>query len=259
MRFQKTHEGDIPELKRLWKQAFGDTDAEIEGFFRDAFPGCMGFAARDEEHIAAMCFALPQEIVCADEALPAAYLYAVATEGSYRGRGLCRQLLEFAEKTLRKRGFACLMLVPADESLAAMYRKLGYEGPARGMRSVPAPAAVGHAEKIGAIEYAGLRETLLWDEPHVRYGKAWLEYEAQDAAFYALRLGAASGCAAAVRLPDGTVRVDELLPDVRFLPALQEALRAERYTLPEEPSAMCRWLTQPPAGWEKIYLGFDFA
>ena len=67
------------------------------------------------------------------------------------------------------------------------------------------------------------------------------------------------GCAAAARLPDGTVRVDELLPDERFLPALQEALRAERYTLPEEPSAMCRWLTQPPAGWEKIRLGFDFA
>ena len=30
MRYQKTHSDDIPELTRLWKQAFGDSDEDID-------------------------------------------------------------------------------------------------------------------------------------------------------------------------------------------------------------------------------------
>ena len=33
MRTRKTGPDDIPALKALWKQAFGDTDAEIDSFF----------------------------------------------------------------------------------------------------------------------------------------------------------------------------------------------------------------------------------
>ena len=35
MRYQKTHSDDIPELTRLWKQAFGDSDEDIARFFRE--------------------------------------------------------------------------------------------------------------------------------------------------------------------------------------------------------------------------------
>ena len=93
----------------------------------------------------------------------------------------------------------------------------------------------------------------------MRYSKAWLEYEALDAAFYALRLGSASGCAAVRKLPDGSARVDELLSDNRMLPALAQAVGAARYRLPQAPYAMCKWLTARPAGWENILLGFDYA
>ena len=68
MRYQKTHSDDIPELTRLWKQAFGDSDEDIACFFRDLFPAATGFAARDGEKIAAMCFALPQQLSCGDTA-----------------------------------------------------------------------------------------------------------------------------------------------------------------------------------------------
>ena len=66
MRYQKTHSDDIPELTRLWKQAFGDSDEDIARFFRDLFPAATGFAARDGERLAAMCFALPQQLSCGD-------------------------------------------------------------------------------------------------------------------------------------------------------------------------------------------------
>ena len=259
MRCQKTHEGNIPALSRLWKQAFGDTDEEIARFFREAFPHATGFAVYDGEALAGMCYALPQQLACGDEVYSAAYLYAVATDAEYRGQGVCRTLLAFAEKELKKRGVQCLTLVPADEALAAMYEKLGFSGPLRRERSAAAPSPAGQAEKVSSIEYAGLRETLIWDVPHVRYAKVWLDYEALDAEFYALRLGAASGCAAVRRLADGSARVDELLPDSRFLPALAQAVGAAQYLLPQEPYAMCKWLGARPAGWENILLAFDFA
>lgn len=258
MRCQKTHEGDIPALSRLWKQAFGDTDEEITRFFREAYPHASGFAARDGETLVGMCFALPQQLACGEDTCSAAYLYAVATDERWRGQGVCRTLLAFAEKELKKRGTDCLMLVPADEGLAAMYEKLGFSGALRRESEAAAPSAAGQAEQVTPIEYAGLRETLLWDVPHVRYGKQLLEYEAAEAQLYALRLGAMPGCAAAVRQDDGTIRVDELLPDARFLPALAQAFGTGTYLLPQEPYAMCKWLTEPPAGWENIYLAFDF-
>ena len=202
MRYQKTHSDDIPELTRLWKQAFGDSDEDIARFFRDLFPAATGFAARDGEKIAAMCFALPQQLSCGDTVLSAAYLYAVATDEGYRGQGLCRALLAFAEKELKKRGTEAVLLVPADEGLAAMYERLGYHGPARIRKPSEAKEALGTAESVRPVEYAGLRETLLWDVPHVRYGKQLLEYEAGEAQLYALRPGAMPGCAAAVRQDD---------------------------------------------------------
>lgn len=257
MRFQKTHPEDIPALSALWKQAFGDTDADIARFFDEAFPHALGFCAKEDGALAAMCFALPVEAVCGDERRQAAYLYAVATERAHRGRGLCRGLLAFAEQELRKRNFDVLLLVPADEGLAAMYRKLGFSGAAVTQTPVPAPDAVGTAQAVGVSDYAGLRETLLWDTPHVRYARRWLDFAAHETRFYALRLGMASGCAAVRRAEDGALYIDELLPDARLLPALAAELRGAQRVLLREGFAMQRWLSVPPAGWDALPLPFD--
>ena len=151
MRCQKTHEGDIPALSRLWKQAFGDTDEEIARFFREAYPHASGFAARDGETLVGMCFALPQQLACGEDTCSAAYLYAVATDEHWRGQGVCRTLLAFAEKELKKRGTDCLMLVPADEGLAAMYEKLGFSGALRRESEAAAPSAASQAEQVTPI------------------------------------------------------------------------------------------------------------
>ena len=167
MRYQKTHSDDIPELTRLWKQAFGDSDEDIARFFRDLFPAATGFAARDGEKIAAMCFALPQQLSCGDTVLSAAYLYAVATDEGYRGQGLCRALLAFAEKELKKRGADAVLLVPADEGLAAMYERLGYRGPARIRKPSEAKEALGAAESLRKNYQKELCLTDLLAEAHM--------------------------------------------------------------------------------------------
>lgn len=257
MRFQRAKQTDLPQLRALWKQAFRDSEQELDDFFRIAYPACELFIARDDGQIAGMACAMPQSVCCGEACVSAAYLYAVATDEQYRNQGVCRGLIAHVEKELKKKYVSCVLLVPENAQLAGMYEKLGYHGRERGSRAVSAPPAAGRAERMDTVAYAGLRETLLWDEPHVRYAKVWLDYEACEAEFHALRMGAGAGCAAAARLPDGTVRVDELLPDERFLPALVKAMPAERYVLPERSGAMVKWLDSGPS-WTEIRVGFDF-
>ena len=59
MRTRKTGPDDIPALKALWKQAFGDTDAEIDSFFKTVYPEATGFCAEEDGAVIAMLFALP--------------------------------------------------------------------------------------------------------------------------------------------------------------------------------------------------------
>lgn len=259
MRFVKTYEADIPALSRLWAQTFGDTEAEIGRFFQTLFPHVSGFAAKDGETLCAMCFALPQQLVRGEETFCAAYLYAAAVDAQYRGQGLCRKLLAFAEKELKKRNVACLLLVPADDGLAKMYEKLGFSGAFPETVRADTPPAAGQAQKLDRISYAGLRETLLWDVAHVRYPKPQLDYLAQEYEFYALRLGAASGCAAVRRKEAGRARVEELLPERGLLSALVGALGEDAPLLPELPHVMCRWLMAEPTGFSSVYLAFDFS
>ena len=57
MRTRKTGPDDIPALKALWKQAFGDTDAEIDSFFKTVYPEATGFCAEEDGAVIAMLFA----------------------------------------------------------------------------------------------------------------------------------------------------------------------------------------------------------
>lgn len=260
MRMRKTAPGDLPALKALWAQAFGDTEAEIDAFFETLYPEALGFCAEEDGQPAAMLYALPVTAVHDETAVRAAYLYAVATEEAHRGCGICRALMAFAERELQKRYFSCLLLVPADERLAQYYESLGYARQTGcTVRHLRVDAPKGRALPVSVPDYAGLRETMLFDVPHVRYPKAMLDYEAARAKLYRLELGYDLGCAA-VSVQDGTAVVEELLPDLRMLPALAAEVPAERY-LVRTPghdglSCMTKWLDKAAFG--PIWLAFPF-
>lgn len=261
MRFRKTNPEDLPQLKELWKRGFDDTDEAIDAFFAVAYPNAAGFCAEEDGRIAAALYALPQTVACEDETCRAAYLYAVTTHPDFRRRGICRDLIAYTEKSLRKRYFDCLLLVPASEQLRAYYASLGFIPQKAAFEETgPAPEARGLYEALSPQEYAGLRETILLDTPHVRYSLDDLRYEATMAAFYRLEIGTHFGCAAAHREGD-TLVADEILPDGALLPALLKAVPAKtcRVRAPgaQDAFAMCKWLTEPK--WNEIYLAFDFA
>ena len=79
MRTRKTGREDIPALKALWQEAFGDEQQDIDLFFETVYPNATGFCAEDGGELVSMLFALPQTIVKEEKQLKCAYLYAVAT------------------------------------------------------------------------------------------------------------------------------------------------------------------------------------
>lgn len=189
-----------------------------------------------------------------------AYLYAVTTHPDFRQRGICAKLLAYAEKELKKRYFDCLTLVPATDALRAYYETLGFVSQnAAFFDEGGAPEARGVCEALSPTEYAGLRETVLYDAPHVRYSLVDLRYQASMSGFYRLELGSHFGCACAH--PDGeTLVVDEILPDCSVLPALLKQLPAKQCRVRtvggSAPFAMCKWLSD--ARMPDVYLAFDF-
>ena len=260
MRCRKATDADIPQLKALWKAGFGDTDAEIDRFFDAAWPHCLGFCAEEEGQLLAALYALPQTLVLGERQEKAAYLYAVATAPAFRGKGICRALMAYAEKELRKKWFACALLVPGEPSLFGFYETLGYRAQyAHEIAAPQTPSKHGTAHPIELRAYAGLRETLLYAAPHVRYDAHWLSYAGTK--FYALQLEGRTGCAAVRQSPNGAC-VCELLPDMTMLPALA-AIPGQTPALVRAAGgatafAMLKWLDTPRPELEPVYLAFAF-
>ena len=187
MRLRKTNLDDLPQLKALWALGFGDTEQEIEAFFAISYPAATGFCAEEDGRLIAAAYALPQELAWGERTAKAAYLYAVTTHPDFRKQGVCRKLLAFAEKELKKRYFDCLILVPATDALRAYYETMGFcTQKSDFLDDGPAPEARGVCEELTPVDYAGLRETILYDTPHVRYTLADLRYQASMSGFYRL-------------------------------------------------------------------------
>ena len=266
MRTRKTVPEDIPALREIWAEAFGDPQAEIDRFFEKIYPQALGFCAEEDGRAVSMLFALPQTIVKGEKQIKSAYLYAVATKQEYRGRGFCRAVMAYAEKELRKRYFEAAMLCPASQKLADFYASQGYTrqgGVRRALRRCEKTS--GQATAIGIQDYAGLRETILWDTPHVRYDKTQLEYALSGGQCYCLMEGYNMGCAMAQTREDGTVLVREMLPSADCLPALAEKLGTVGYELElalgetgGETWSMLKWLDKAYMEFEPVYMGFAF-
>ena len=149
---------DIPALTALWREAFGDTEAFVQGFFATAFSSARAMCLCDGEAIGAVLYWLDCERADGGRV---AYIYAVATAKDHRGRGLCRILMQKTHETLRAAGYAGAILVPGNPSLFSMYEKMGYRT-CTYVKNVSALA--GGSCVIGEIEkneYAMLRRTYL--------------------------------------------------------------------------------------------------
>ena len=147
----------IPQLRQLWKQAFGDSDAFLDGFFSTAFAPERCLCVMEKGQVAAALYWFSCQV--GGQAI--AYIYAVATAKQFRGQGLCRKLMADTHNHLKNLGYAGALLVPGDAGLRKMYRNMGYTdmtGTRQFSCNAGAPVAL---EKIAAEEYAHLRREYL--------------------------------------------------------------------------------------------------
>ena len=216
-------QSDMPGIISLWGETFGDSREQVKAFFA-AFPDCRSYVAVEGGGVVSMVHALPQTL---SPNISAVYLYAVATHKAHRGKGLCRNLMAFAEEDLKAQGVAACVLTPGEPFLFRFYENLAYETAFFRRRT---PCSGGRP--ISAADYAHRRETLV-TAPHMVYDENTLQY-AQNLyglTFYETRTGIAAAA-------EGYTA--ECLPE----------------DLGDEPFAMVKWLAEPRAI-SPAYLGFS--
>lgn len=220
----------IPQLRQLWKEAFGDTDAFLDCFFSTAFSPDRCLCATVDCQVAAVAYWFR----CGKYA----YIYAVATAKKHRGKGICHALMEQIHHILAQEGYCGCILVPGDEGLRQFYGRMGYEDFGGIMEfecesGIPLPL-----RKIDVAEFVALRQKYLPDGGVMQDGEnmAFLShwasfYQGEDFLLAATQeddilrglelLGnqnAAPGIVAALGAKCGTFRTAGITPFAMWLP-----------------------------------------
>ena len=221
MRSDHPTEKDIPGLRALWHQAFGDTPAFLDGFFAAAFAPRRCLCIREGNQVIAALYWFD----CTLDGRKIAYLYAVATEKAHRGQGLCKALLAETLAHLPTQGYCGTLLSPANEALFPMYEKMGFRE-ALTLREFTALAG-GQPIPLTPLnpeDYACLRREAL-PAGGVVQEEENLAFLSQYAAFYR-----AEGCLFAATQEDGHLFCMEFFGEERAIPGILTALNADSGT-----------------------------
>ena len=219
---------DRPQLKELWKAAFGDSDEYIESFFACFLRGDTCVVAEADGVVVSAMYIVPciRLFPYRKNILTAGYTYALATLPAYRGRGIGSAVYRAACETAMKTADAAFVL-PAEASLYPFYEKDG-AAPFGGVREL----RVAKEELAGiptrmtvrapAGQYAGMREWYLSEMPHATFPDELYDHlEASGMEFFMME-----GGVAAAETEDGVCRILELLaPDIDGLTAIASVAR----------------------------------
>ena len=242
----------LPALRALWREAFGDGEEFLDRFTETAFsPDRCRCVTEEGRPVAALYW-----FDCAREGEQIAYLYAIATARSHRGRGLCSALMEDTHRHLCARGFAAALLVPGEPSLFTFYEKLGYRVCCSvGELACRAGEEALSLREIDTVEYARRRRELLPLGGVIQEGEN-LRFLSTLATLYA-----GDGVLLAAQREGDTLHGLELLGDPRSAPAILRELGCShgRFRVPadERPFAMIRPLGDRPVSPTYFGLAFD--
>lgn len=113
---------DFPDIKRIWREAFGDEDQYISFYLENRWNEENMICMRENGRIVSFANLLPARIRIDGEMVDAYYLYAVATDIEFRGKGYATKIIGHIEKKYS----APILVVPATKELVAFYEKLGF-------------------------------------------------------------------------------------------------------------------------------------
>ena len=252
MRIEHPGIRQLPALRQLWKTAFGDEDAFLDAFFTLAWEADHSLCALEGEDLAGMLYWL--DCSCGGEKL--GYVYAVATDPAFRGRGVCRRLLAQAQEEMTAHGCAGAVLVPGSAELRKMYEKLGWQTVTEVEELNCKAEETGlRLHRIGAETYARLRRQSLPEGGVVQEGRSLALLASQETFF------AGEQTLLAGHWDRGELKVTEFLGDPLTAPGITAALGADRgsFRLPGRgtPFAMMRKFRESCPEIRYFGLAFD--
>ena len=158
MTFEQPGKEQVRQLVQLWKEAFGEYDGFWELFLDTGYlPDHCRCITETGQVVAGLYW-----FDCSYGNDKIAYVYAVVTDARQRGKGLCRKLMSETHAHLKNKGYSSVMLVPADDGLREMYRKMGYlDCTTVGKCSCEAAVAAVEIRNVDPEAYATLRRKLL--------------------------------------------------------------------------------------------------
>jgi len=211
----------IAELRRLWQEAFGDTDAFLDSFFATGFDrNRRHFIEENGIPVSALYW-----FDCELKGQKLAYLYAVATGEEHRGKGLARRLMTETHAILKNQGYAGAILVPGSQDLFAMYEKLGYRAVTTVSKFVARQGSTpANLTPIDGAEFAKLRRQYLPGDGVIQEGAA-LRFLQTYCKFYT-----GAGFLLVASEENGALRVQELLGNVAAAPGILRTLGYENGT-----------------------------
>ena len=249
MRIDYPTQGQLPQLRKLWQEAFGDTDAFLDLFFSTGFSPDRCLAVQVEGQVAAALYWMD----CRLEGKPVAYLYAVATAQSFRYQGICRALMERTRALLSQLGYAGILLVPGTDALRQMYAAMGYEA----ATTITECSFTAGTESLSLSPTTG--EEYLRLRRHYLPGGSVLQESCPSFLAGCYDLYAGENCLLAAVKTDSGLICPEYLGDSDKIPAVLRALgtSAGRIRMPgaDKPFAMWLPLSDTPA---PKYFAFAF-
>lgn len=204
-------QADLPALKALWQQAFGDPAGFIEGFFQEGY----------SENRCRICFidhtpaAVAYWFDCLWEGKKCAYIYGVATHNHHQGKGLCKALMADIHQHLAASGYAGAILVPAKEGLFSLYQKLGYTPFCPMEKQTVYPAEAVPVTQTPAKAYAPAG-SVTHTQPALRFLETYCKFYAGDG----FRFWGA--------VEDTTLYIQEYAGDPALLPGICGSFGAEK-------------------------------
>ena len=253
--FSTPDKTNIPMLRTLWKEAFGDSDTFLDCFYSTAFDESRCRVATVKDSLDTDIPAALYWFDCTLGDQRVAYIYAVATSKKYRGNGACHMLLEDTHKHLSSLGYSSVMLVPGNESLIHLYEGCEYELCTKRSRIECAATDIGiEIQEIDKEAYASLRKEFLPANGVIQEGKN-LDFLETQAKFYT-----GNNILLAANIEDENLYGIEFLGDVSFAPGIVYALDCKDGTFfapgKDEPFAMWHPLNEDAI--EPSYFGFAF-
>ena len=251
MTFEHPDKKQLACLVQLWKEAFGEYDGFWELFLETGYlPDHCRCITENGQPIAGLYWF---DCSCGRDKI--AYIYAVVTDARQRGRGLCRKLMDDVHAILNAQGYASAMLVPADQGLRQMYRKLGYEDctTIAGLSCTAGEGAVA-TRCVGQEEYTALRRKMLPEGSVLQEG-IQLSFLAAQA-----QLFAGDGFLLAAYREGEILHGMELLGNPEAAPGIVRALGCSQgvFQIPGEEKAFAMIHKLTDTAVNPAYFGFSF-